>query len=66
MSVSPDGHYVYSGSADGSLYMYDFFSGHLKRTLRTSKHPCLAVDCHSQFHNVVATSSWKGEIYVFH
>ncbi|CAN6457876.1 unnamed protein product [Victoria cruziana] len=59
------GDMLISGSSDGCVYFYDYKSTNLLRKMKAYEDACLDVACHPLMPNVLATSSWNGELLVF-
>ncbi|GAB6022764.1 WD repeat-containing protein 25 [Chamberlinius hualienensis] len=64
--VSKDGKLIYSGSADGKLYIYNNYNGDICRTLRISNKPLISVQSHSVLPNTVALSDFSGNIHIIY
>ena len=62
--VSPDGGLICSGSADGRIYFYDYYSSQLLRSILLGKSPTLAIAVHPSLQTTVAVSNWIGTISV--
>ncbi|XP_031478391.1 uncharacterized protein LOC116249298 isoform X1 [Nymphaea colorata] len=59
------GDILISGSSDGCVYFYDYKSTNLLRKMKAYDDACLDVACHPVMPNVLATSSWNGDVLVF-
>lgn len=63
--ISPDGQTMYSGSADGKLYCYNFQSGRQLRSVNTGLPVVMDIACHPLLSSTVAVSSWDGTVQVW-
>ena len=62
--ISPDGRLLCSGSADGRIYFYDYYSSKLLKSVPLGKSPTLAVAVHPSLHTTVAVSNWIGSVSI--
>lgn len=62
---SLDGKELASGSSDGCIYFYNYKSSQYLRKLRAFEQACVDVAFHPIIPNVIASSSWSGDISVF-
>lgn len=63
ISFSPDGRSLFSGSADGCLFVFDWTSRLLLHRYPVSSNPCVDVRCHPKL-SCVAAGCWDGSIVV--
>lgn len=63
--ISPDGQLVYSGSADGKVYCYNYQKGIPVQTISTGLPIILDVVCHPVLPSTLAMSSWDGTVQVW-
>ncbi|KAK9269086.1 hypothetical protein L1049_000854 [Liquidambar formosana] len=64
-NFSLDGKNLASGSSDGCIYFYDYRSTELVRKIKAYEQACLDVAFHPLMPNVIASSSWNGDVSVF-
>lgn len=64
---SPDGAFLYSGSATGSLYVYQYSNSTLLKAMPVFEptDPCLGVAHHPTLNSVVAVTSWSGKVHIY-
>lgn len=62
--VSSDGNLVCSGSSEGKVCFYDYFSSKLLRSQALSSCSCVSVTWSKQFPCKLAVSDWDGKVYV--
>lgn len=62
--ISSDGRLICSGSADGKIYIYDYYSGKLLKSIPLGKSPTLSVAVHPYLQTTIAVSNWIGTISV--
>ncbi|KAL8144266.1 hypothetical protein V2J09_017298 [Rumex salicifolius] len=62
---SLDGKILVSGSAEGSIYLYDVKSSKLIKKVNAFNEACVDVAFHPLLPNVIASCSWGGDISVF-
>lgn len=62
VNFSPDGHYVLSGDAEGRLFIWDWKSSRIYRTIKAHDQVCIGVEWHPLESSKVATCSWDGTI----
>jgi WD40 repeat protein len=59
---SPDGKILLSGSSDGKLTFYDYYTTKVMKRIDTGFSVCLDVAYHPVLSNTVACCSWDGQI----
>ncbi|KAH9323664.1 hypothetical protein KI387_018303, partial [Taxus chinensis] len=64
-NFSQDGELLVTGSADGSIYFYNYKSSKLLRKMQVYGHACTDVVYHPSIPSVVACCSWNGDVSVF-
>jgi len=64
-SFSPNGDVVASGSADGSVYFYDWTSCKILKIIQAHTVVCMDASYHPHVASMVATCSWDGRVSVF-
>eukprot|EP01111_Echinosteliopsis_oligospora_P006938 TRINITY_DN2141_c1_g3_i1.p1 TRINITY_DN2141_c1_g3~~TRINITY_DN2141_c1_g3_i1.p1 ORF type:complete len:578 (-),score=153.52 TRINITY_DN2141_c1_g3_i1:91-1824(-) len=64
-SISPDGSIVCSGSADGSIYFYDWQSTRIIKIIQAHTVVCMDAVYHPLVASMVATCSWDGRVSIF-
>ncbi|XP_048392984.1 WD repeat-containing protein 25 isoform X1 [Stegostoma tigrinum] len=62
---SPDGTIIATGSADGTLFFYNYLNSKLIQTLPAHKEACIDVSFHPVHPSIIATCDWGGEIKVW-
>ncbi|XP_042193954.1 WD repeat-containing protein 25 isoform X2 [Callorhinchus milii] len=62
---SPDGTLIATGSADGTVYFYNYLNSKLIRTLPAHGQACVDVSFHPVHPSIIATCDWSGEIKVW-
>lgn len=65
--ISPDGSLIYSGSANGQIYLYNWNTAALIRTLTptNSSSPVIDVECHPLLPSTIASCDWQGNVIVW-
>lgn len=63
---SPDGELLATGSADGRVLLYTFRTASQARMLHAHTQACLGATFHPVLPSVFATSSWEGEVKIWH
>lgn len=63
--ISPDGTVIASGSSDGKLYFYDFVSTEIVKALEAYGSACVNIQFHPVLGNILASSSWDGDVSVW-
>ncbi|PKI68073.1 hypothetical protein CRG98_011669 [Punica granatum] len=63
-NFSSDGDTLATGSAEGSIYLYNYRSTSLVRKIEAYSSACIDVAFHPTISNVVASCSWNGDISV--
>lgn len=63
---SPDGVLLATGSADGRVLLHTFRTASRARTLHAHPQACLGTRFHPVLPSVLATSSWEGDIKIWH
>lgn len=63
--ISPDGQIIYSGSANGAVYCYNYHSGKQWNILHTGLPVVTDVACHPVLPTTLAMSSWDGTVQVW-
>jgi len=63
--ISPDGSLVCSGTADGKLVMYNWYSSKIAKTLKAHKDVSMDVSFHPILPSTIATCSWGGQIKIW-
>ncbi|XP_060037037.1 WD repeat-containing protein 25 isoform X1 [Erinaceus europaeus] len=63
---SPDGVLLVTGSADGRVLLHTFRTASRARTLHAHPQACLGTRFHPVLPSVLATSSWEGDIKIWH
>lgn len=64
-SFSTDGNILGTGSAEGSIYLYNYQLTSLVRKIEAYSCACIDVAFHPTISNVVASCSWNGDVSVF-
>lgn len=64
-SFSTDGNTLGTGSAEGSIYLYNYQLTSLVRKIEAYSCACIDVAFHPTISNVVASCSWNGDVSVF-
>ncbi|XP_078418503.1 WD repeat-containing protein 25 [Cetorhinus maximus] len=62
---SPDGTLIATGSADGTVYFYNYLNSKLIHTLPAHEKACINVSFHPVHPSIIATCDWSGEIKVW-
>jgi pre-mRNA-processing factor 17 len=60
VGFSHDGRYVVSGSGDGKLFVWDWKSGRIARSLRAHEGVCIGAEWHPLESSKVVTCGWDG------
>ncbi|KAG8514414.1 WD repeat-containing protein 25 [Galemys pyrenaicus] len=63
---SPDGDLLVTGSADGRALLYTFRTASRARTLHSHTQACVGTAFHPVLPSVLATSSWEGDMKIWH
>jgi len=63
--ICPDGSLVCTGSADGKIYFYNWYSSKVAKILNGHSQVCMDVAFHPFLQSCVATCSWDGEIKIW-
>ncbi|XP_055969662.1 WD repeat-containing protein 25 [Sorex fumeus] len=63
---SPDGDLLVTGSADGRVLLYTFRTASRARTLNAHTEACVGTTFHPALPSVLATSSWEGDVKIWH
>lgn len=64
-NFSLDGEKLVSGSADGSIYIYNYRSSELVRKIKVYEQACIDVVFHPVLPNVIGSCSWNGDVSIF-
>jgi len=65
--VTKDGHYVVSGSSNGSVVCYKHTNGNYLRTVplfQKEECACVDVQCHPVIPGMVAATDWSGVLHI--
>ncbi|XP_022108558.1 WD repeat-containing protein 25-like isoform X2 [Acanthaster planci] len=62
---SPDGTLLNTGSCDGRVYVYDYRTSRILKTLQCHAGPCTDVAWHPVLPGVMASCSWDGAVHVW-
>lgn len=63
--VSGDGQMIYSGSADGKVYVYSYQTSKILRTINTGLPVVMDIVCHPLLQSTIALASWDGTVQVW-
>ena len=64
IDINSGGSVLASASADGKVYIYDYYSTRLRKTHSIGSSPTLAVQWHPTLSSILACSSWNGTIAI--
>ena len=62
VNFSPDGRFLMSGDGDGKLFIFDWKTTRIVRTLKCHDKVCIGCEWHPLETSKVATCSWDGSI----
>ncbi|XP_078592143.1 uncharacterized protein LOC144871062 [Branchiostoma floridae x Branchiostoma japonicum] len=62
---TPDGQMIVTGSGDGKVHYFNFYSGESARELNVYTNPCTDVKSHPVLSSTLATCSWSGQVSVW-
>ncbi len=62
VTFSPDGRFLLSGDGDGKLFVWDWKTSRILRTLKCHDQVCIGCEWHPLEASKVATCSWDGSI----
>ena len=62
VNFSPDGRFLMSGDGDGKLFIFDWKTTRIVRTLKCHDQVCIGCEWHPLETSKVATCSWDGSI----
>jgi len=64
-NFSPDGNILLSGSAEGAIFFWDFYTGRIVKVFRPHRRACMEAIFHPVLSSVMATASWDQSVQVF-
>ncbi|KAL2633680.1 hypothetical protein R1flu_005159 [Riccia fluitans] len=64
-NFSPDGAFIVTGSADGTVHFYNFRSSSVLKKFDSHEQVCTDVSFHPVLPSVVASCSWDGRICIY-
>ncbi|XP_066281084.1 collagen alpha-1(I) chain-like [Branchiostoma lanceolatum] len=62
---TPDGQMIVTGSGDGKVHFFNYYSGETARELNVYTNPCTDVKSHPVLSSTLATCSWGGQVSVW-
>lgn len=65
VGFSPDGRFVLSGDGGGKVFIWDWKTSRILRTLKAHDKVCIGAEWHPLESSTVATCSWDGEIKIW-
>lgn len=62
---SPDGAFILTGSSEGKVYFYNYYTSRISHILPAHSGACVSINCHPVLPSLLATCDWDGGIKIW-